>query len=340
MIPHNKPTLGPRELNAVKRVIESEWLAQASEVAAFENELCEFFGIEKGHAIVVSSGSAALFLALWALGCKGERVGVPVYSCCALRNAVEMVGAKSVYLDCSEGSPNADISTANSAAIDTLIAPSMFGIPIEVDKTRNYKLIEDLAQSFGATDRDNPIGLRGNLGICSFYASKLITSGGQGGAIISKDKSLIDLIRDYREFDNRRDDKIRFNFQMTDIQAAIGREQLEQFSEFSMKRDVIFDVYKNAGLDLIDIDCSNCKPVRYRAVLQTDKPLLLIQKLKEIGVNSIVPIEAEELLDNSDKYPNANWFANNTISLPIYPDLNNKIAHKIADCLRLLIKEK
>ena len=60
------------------------------------------------------------------------------------------------------------------------------------------------------------------------------------GAIISKDRNLIDVIRDYRNFDNRRDSKIRFNFQITDIQAAIGREQLQQFSEFKKRREYIF----------------------------------------------------------------------------------------------------
>ncbi len=338
IIPHNKPTLGPRELSAAKRVLESRWLSQNSEVTTFENELCGFFSIEKGHAVVVSSGSAALFLALWALGCKNDRVGIPVYSCSALRNAVEMIGANSVFLDCAEKSPNLDISSVISSNIDTLIAPSMFGIPIETDKNLSYKLIEDLAQSFGAIYEDQPIGLRGDIGICSFYATKLITTGGQGGAVISKDKNLIDLIKDYREFDNRRDNKARFNFQMTEIQAAIGLCQLNQFQEFKLKRNNIFDIYRDAGLDLIDVDDKNCKPIRYRAVLKTDKPLFLIEKLKEIGVTSIVPIEEEELLDNSDYYSNAKWLTHNTISLPIYPDLNQKIAHQIADCLLQLIK--
>ena len=70
----------------------------------------------------------------------------------------------------------------------------MFGIPIELPTIRNYQVIEDLAQSFGARVEGEPIGLRGDVGICSFYATKMFTSGGQGGAVISRDKKLIDNI--------------------------------------------------------------------------------------------------------------------------------------------------
>ena len=88
MIPHNLPTLGAEEQAAVIRVLQSNWVAQGPEVEAFENKLCRFLNIPDGHAVAVSSGSAALYLALWALDGKNKRIGLPVYSCAALRNAV------------------------------------------------------------------------------------------------------------------------------------------------------------------------------------------------------------------------------------------------------------
>jgi perosamine synthetase len=333
MIPHNKPTLGNREILAVQRVIESSWVAQGREVASFEEELCDFFGLPDEHVVVVSSGTAALFLALWTLDSKGARIGMPVYTCSALRNAVEMVGAKPVYFDCAKWSPNLDMTTAQLSEIDVLIAPSMFGLPVAVNNNKGYKIIEDIAQAFGAKEHGKLIGLRGELGICSFYATKLITTGGQGGAIISKDKSLIDRIRNYREFDNRRDNQIRFNFQMTDIQAAVGREQLQQISEFNESRDYIFKAYKDAGLSMLDSESDTYSPVRYRAVLKTDCPIQIIKELNKIGVKAIVPIERDELLSSSVNYKNANLLANKTVSLPIYPSLDYSVVNKISNCI-------
>jgi perosamine synthetase len=330
MISHNKPTLGQREVIAAKRVINSGWVAQGREVVAFEDEISDFFGLDSRSAVVVSSGTSALFLALWVLQSKGSRVGVPVYSCSALRNAVEMAGAIPIYIDCKEDSPNIDLNAEQVSMIDILISPSMYGIPIDVQSNRSYKVIEDLAQAFGAKENGERIGLRGEIGICSFYATKIITSGGQGGVVFSNDINLIDEIKDYREFDNRRDEKIRFNFQMTDVQAAIGREQLSQFSTFNQKRDEIFSIYKSAGLNLLD--CNNTKntPVRYRAVLRVKKPKIIINRLKTYGVRAIVPIELDELLDDSISYKNAEYISRHTVSLPIYPDLDNNIAKKIS----------
>ena len=87
MIPHNRLTLGVEESEAAKRAIESGWLAQGREVQAFENEFCAFLGLPDGHAVTVSSGTAALFLALWALDAAGCGVGCRVYGCSALTNA-------------------------------------------------------------------------------------------------------------------------------------------------------------------------------------------------------------------------------------------------------------
>lgn len=211
MTPHNIPTLGLEEQIAAARVLGSGWVAQGPEVEAFENELCEFFNLPSGHAIAVSSGSSALYLALWVLEGNNKRIGLPVYACSALRNAVGLVNGQAVYIDCAIDSPNVDISAACSSDIDILIAPSMFGIPVDLPATRNYKVIEDIAQSLGAMSSGQRIGLRGDVGICSFYATKMMTSGGQGGAVVSHDKTLIDKLKDYREFDCRDDAILRFN---------------------------------------------------------------------------------------------------------------------------------
>jgi perosamine synthetase len=332
VIAHNQPTLGYREIEAAKRVIKNGWLAQGQEVRSFEDELCDFFGLPKEHVVLVSSGSAALFLALWVLNLKDSNVGIPVYSCSSLRNATEMLGAKPIYFDCCDESPNLDMDTVQTSDMDALIATSMFGLPIDI-KNNGFKVIEDISQAFGAEENGIPIGLRGILGVCSFYATKLITSGGQGGAIISKDKNLIDAIRDYREFDNRRDNNIRFNFQMSDLNAAVGRVQLKQFEKFKNRRADIFNMYKDYGFNMMDSKSEKYVPIRYRAILNTNQPNKIINELNKAGISAIVPIEKDELLSDPILFKNASLLTSKTVSLPIYPNLEHSIVKKIGNCV-------
>ncbi|TLU81982.1 MAG: DegT/DnrJ/EryC1/StrS aminotransferase family protein [Chlorobium sp.] len=334
MIPHNLPTLGAEEQGAAIRVLQRNWVAQGPEVEAFENELCRFLNIPDGHAVAVSSGSAALYLALWALEGKKKRIGLPVYSCAALRNAVGLVDGIPVYLDCGEESPNINTDDAGKAGIDILIAPSMFGIPVCMPETMNVKVIEDIAQSLGAMVSGERIGLRGEVGICSFYATKLITTGGQGGAVISKNKVLIDKIKDYREFDCRDDSKLRFNFQMTDMQAAIGRVQLKRLPEFLEKREQLFEIYSSAGIELLEPSTPSHIPVRYRAVVRCSEPMVLIKRLSENGIRAIIPLERWELLDNPHDYSNAEMFSWTSISLPVYPELSPLDAKNIGTIIK------
>ena len=338
MIPHNLPTLGLEEQTAAARVLASGWVAQGSEVEAFENELCQFLDLPSGHAVAVSSGSAALFLALWALDGKDKQVGLPVYACAALRNAVGLAGGECVYLDCEEGSPNVDMVAAAKPGVDILIAPSMFGIPVDLPDTGDFRVIEDIAQSLGAIDAGKRIGLRGEIGICSFYATKLITTGGQGGAVISRDKALIDKVRDYREFDCRDDTKLRFNFQMTDMQAAVGRVQLGRVPAFLEQREKLFGIYREAGLDLLgSAPAESIQPVRYRAVMRCAEPMRLIEALRHNGIRAIVPVERRELLDVLEKYPVADRLTRASISLPIYPALTASDAQRIANIAKVFI---
>lgn len=330
MIPHNLPALGLEEQSAASRALASGWVAQGPEVEAFENELCRFFDLPDGHAVAVSSGSAALYLALWVLGGKGRLVGLPVYACAALRNAVGLVDGKCVYLDCAESGPNLDMDAAVKADVDILIAPSIFGIPVALPNTRNCLIIEDLAQSLGARIDGERIGLRGEVGICSFYATKLMTTGGQGGAVISRDSALIEMVRDYRQFDSRNDTKLRFNFQMTDLHAAVGRVQLAKLPKFLEQRERLFEIYSNAGLDMLESSTESMQPVRYRAVMRCADPMRLIDALRNNGVRAIVPVERWELLDEPAKYPVADRLASTSISLPIYPALKAGDAQRIA----------
>lgn len=326
MIPHNRPTLGVEEEQAAQRVIHSGWLAEGPEVEAFEDEFCQFIGLPKRHAVAVSNGTAALYLALWVLGAKQKKVMFPGYACSALRHAVAMAGGYEDLVDTPRNSPNINIEYLEKRSSDIIIIPHMFGIPVDLRNCKIVNIIEDCAQALGAKVDGKSVGLQGTVGIFSFYATKLITSGGQGGMFISKDKNLVDTVRDYREFDMRRDNKKRFNFQLTDLQAAIGREQLKKLSSFLSRRSEIFNRYKQSGLELLDVrpEEKYLLPVRYRAIVRTKNQKEMIDSLAVVGVKAIIPTEDWELLGDKDILPNGWRLSKETVSLPIYPSLTDK----------------
>jgi perosamine synthetase len=324
MIEHNKPTIGIKEEEAVIRVLKSRCLVRGNETEEFENEFCDFIGLPKGHAIAVSSGTAALYLALWILEGDKKTITFPGYVCSALRNATNMIGGNEEILDIKKESPNIKFEGIKKESI--AIIPHMYGIPVDVTKIQNMNIIEDCAQSLGAKINGISVGLYGNAGIFSFYATKLMTSGGHGGMYVSKDKKLVDRVKDYREFDYRHDQKKRFNFQMTEIQAAIGREQLKKLPKFLERREEIFQKYKKAGLELLDVgkNQNHLSPVRYRAVIKTEEPNKIIKSLESVGVKAIVPTEDWELLGKHELLPNAVELSRKTVSLPIYPTLTDE----------------
>jgi perosamine synthetase len=127
--------------------------------------------------------------------------------------------------------------------------------------------------------------------------------------VVSKDRAIIDAVRDYRQFDCRRDSKVRFNFQMTDLQAAIGRVQLRRLPEFLAGRQRIFEKYSRSGMQLLDaspLDVHHPAPVRYRAVLKTATPQRRPESL-----------------------PHALELSRTTVSLPIYPSLSDAAADRV-----------
>jgi len=334
MILHNRPTLGSEEAQVAQNIIQSNWLAQGEEVELFESEFCSFLELPEGHAVALSSGTAALYLGLWALQAKNKRIAIPAYSCSSLRHAVAMIDGTEVLIDTLPDCPNINLNALDNKNCDLAIVPHMFGIPIDLSNYKDLLIIEDCAQALGSHVNNIPSGLQGEIGVYSFYATKLMTSGGQGGMLVSKDKTLIDEIHDYRQFDCRRDNKKRFNFQMTDLQAGIGRVQLKKLPDFLSDRKNIFDEY-NAVLPMLSKKSkhTNVNPVHYRAIYNTDKPTEIIIELEKEKIKAIIPIEEWELLGKSNLFPNAYNLTQTTVSLPIYPSLEEKDVHSILNVI-------
>lgn len=333
MIAHNSPSLGEAETHAAARALHSGWVARGKETEAFEHEIAAFLEIPNENVVVTSSGTSALYLALWALDAARTTVAMPGYVCSALRHAVSMAGANARFVDNAADSPNVDCDELLCVKPDIAIIPYMYGIPIDISRVAaQVPVIEDCAQAFGARRNGRPVGLDGRVGIASFYATKLLTSGGQGGAVFSRDRTIVDRIRDYLDFDCRRDGNVRFNFQITDIQSAIGRAQLARYDGFITRRRDIFERYRACGLTLLDASDAALEPVRYRAVALSENPRRLIAHFEEREIRAIVPTEEWELPSGAD-LPNARALTTQTVSLPLYPAMTNDDVDRIISAL-------
>jgi perosamine synthetase len=337
-VPHNRPTLGPEEEAAAVAVLRSGWLAQGAQVRALEDEFCAHLGLPPGHAVALSSGSAALFVALQALAAGGQRVAIPAYACAALAHACHWSGATPVFLDNAAGTPNVDLGAVQGCAAPVAIVPQMYGLPQDLAPLAGLRVVEDAAQALGARVHGVPVGLQGEVGVFSFYATKLMTSGGQGGMLVARSRALADAARDFREFDQRLDRLPRMNLQMTDLQAAIGREQLRKLPDFIARRAELYAIYQRAGLPLLDVAGAGLEPVRYRAVLKTGAPQAVIAALQAHGVRAIVPHEAWELQGDAARVPEAAALCAQTVSLPLYPSLAPQDARRIAAVVAELLQ--
>lgn len=335
IIQHNRLTISKETKTYLNRVLNTEWIAQGEQVKSFENEICNFLNLPKGHAVAVSSCSMAMYVSLIALNAKNKSVGIPVYVSRVLRGAIGTLGAKEILYDIGRDDPNIDMDKVSINPPNILIIPHMYGIPVDLKDYKKSIVIENCAHAFGAKVRNQFVGLQKDVGVLSFQATKLITTGGMGGMVISKNKKIINKVRNYRDFDNSKKHSVNLNIKMTDLQASMGRLQLKNYQKFIIKRERIFSIYNNYGLNLLGKNLNNkVKPVRYRAVVKTNSPKKLINFLKKKKINTIVPIEKWELLSKDKKFKNALNLSKTTVSLPIYPKLSLKNATLIGKLLK------
>jgi perosamine synthetase len=341
-IPHNKPWLGVDESNAVSSTVNSGWIAQGEKTKELENNVCDYINISRNHAVAVTNGTSALFLCLQVLNLpKFSEVIIPSYVCSAVLNAIYLADLTPVLVDVNPINFNLEIDIVESKISKTtrvIIIPHMYGTPVNIEpflkfQTKGIFIIEDCATAIGAKIKDNYVGIMGDLAIFSFYASKFITTG-NGGMVVSKNKDLINKIRDYREFDGVNRYKKRFNFQLTDIQATIGIVQLNKINVFLERRKQFAQQYSflcnKKGWDYQRALNSDIQPNNYRFVLKLGKKevLCLKQYLQKENIDSIIPIEKFELLHNYLKLDNYEFLTSDllsetTLSIPIYPALQD-----------------
>lgn len=246
MIALHRPQIGPDEHAAVSRVLESGQLAAGAEVASFETEFAAFVGTP--HAVALGSGTAALWLGLWAAGVgPGDEVILPSFTFAATAGAVLQVGATPVFADIDPATYCVSAQTvlphigSRTAAV---IAVHLYGHPAPLDELaalcgrHGLLLVEDAAQAHGTRWAGAHVGSTGAFGAFSFYPTKNMTTG-EGGIITTSDSGLAERARRLRNHGQDapyHHERPGTNGRMTDLEAAIGRAQLPRLPAWVEQR--------------------------------------------------------------------------------------------------------
>jgi dTDP-4-amino-4,6-dideoxygalactose transaminase len=246
-----KPAVGEEELAEIRAVLESGQLTMGPKVAEFEQLLAGLAGTR--DAVAVSSGTAALHVAVLALGIgPGDEVLVPAYTFPATGNVVALAGAKPVLVDVDPVTMNMDAADAArrvTPRTKAILAVHLFGRPARLEELPDgLPVIEDAAGALGARRGDRPCGSLGSLACFSFHPRKIVTTG-EGGALTTDDASLAEASRSLRHHgwspSHEYGDMPRpaFNYRLSDVLCALGIPQLRRFDELYAAYDRVAHGY-------------------------------------------------------------------------------------------------
>lgn len=331
LIPHSRPTIDPDDIRAVTEVMGSGQLAQGEKVRRFEEDLAFLLGRRGG--VATNSGTSALHLGLLALGLgAGDEILLPSYTCVALLHAVRYVGAIPRVVDIEPEGYNLCAHESRrllTRRVKAIIIPHMFGMAADLDHLASLgvPLIEDCAQALGGTYRGRPVGSIGTITICSFYATKMITTG-EGGMLLSDSNVILQRARDLRDYDGRTTCETRFNYKMTDMQAALGLSQLNRLPAFLERRRDLASRYTGA-LRNLPITLPAVKPdtahAFYRYVIGVDDSARVGRRLNQRGIQCKAPVfRPVHAYLEQEGFPHTERAMRTALSIPLYPSLTEE----------------
>jgi perosamine synthetase len=340
-----RPDLSGNEARYVLDAIRETGISSVGRhVAEFEAGFCRTLAVP--HAVAVASGTAALHLALCALGVgPGDEVIVPDLTYVATANAVRYTGATVVLVDVDPVSWTIDpqqVEAAVTPRTKAIIAVHLYGNPSSLDalaalaRARRLFLVEDAAQALGATWRGRAVGSLGDVGCFSLYGNKVITTG-EGGMVVARSAAIDRRLRDLRgqAMSGRRryfHHAVGFNYRMTALQAAVGLAQLERLPAFLRRRRQIAGWYAEAlsGLEewVVPVPFGPAEPmtwlftVQLRAWRRAERDRCLAE-LQRVGVDArpvFVPMSQLPMYRQA-AFPHTRRIAAQGISLPTHTGL-------------------
>ena len=259
-----QPDVGEAEVAALAEVVATGMLTMGPKVGEFERALAAASGT--ADAVVVSSGTAALHLAMMALRIgPGDEVIVPAYTFPATANAVELCGGRAVLVDIDPDTFNLDLARVAAAVTDrtrAVLAVHLFGRPVEWEELQTavpqeVVLVEDAAGALGARYRGTPCGSLGAMGCLSFHPRKIVTTG-EGGAVTTDEPELADAVRRLRHHGivpGARFDipEPGLNYRLPDLLCAIGIPQLARLEQLLAARERVAGWYSERLEHLVQV---------------------------------------------------------------------------------------
>lgn len=370
-IPFGRPMIGAEERAAVLNVLESPQLVHGPMAKEFESSFAASLG-PNAFATTVSSCTAGLHLAYMHVGIKaGDEVIVPAQTHVATAHAVEVMGAKPVFVDCDPAEGNIDVNAIEAALTPRTRAISVVhytGLPVRMDavmaiaKKRDLFVVEDCALAVGSKMDGIACGLHGDVGAFSFYPVKHMTTA-EGGMVVSKHKDVVESIANIKAFGYDRTvaerkipgvydiARLGINYRMNEIAAAIGIEQLRKVPEFGRRRVANTAALRAALQDVTEIrlladgdarrvHSNYCLVAVLEPKLGAQRAAIITElKTRGVGVSVYYPVPLplakyyrEKYGARPEQYPNALRISDHSIALPVGP-------HLTPDDMRVLATE-
>jgi perosamine synthetase len=339
-----RPDTGERELAEVAEVLESGMLTMGPKVAEFEAEIARICDVP--HAVAVSSGTAALHLAVLAFGLEpGDEVVVPAYTFPATANVVALAGLKPVLVDVDPETMNIDPARIEvGPRTKAILAVHLFGRPLPLHELPDVPLLEDAAGALGATYRGRACGGLGVAGCLSFHPRKIVTTG-EGGAVTTADDSFADAVRQMRNHGWRSlvpaDMPVPgLNYRLSDILCAVGIPQARRIDELLAARTRVADGYRERLCDLpVLLPRADDGDVHgWQAyVLQVDDRDRILGELRAQGIEAQIGTYSLPLLGayrDHGEFPGARRVFERALALPFHTRLTDDDLDRVAEALR------
>jgi dTDP-4-amino-4,6-dideoxygalactose transaminase len=342
---------------AIAEVLQETNFILGKQVGLLEQEIAQYLGVR--HAVGVASGTDALVLSLAALGIgKGDDVITTPFTFIATAEAISRVGARPVFCDIDEKTYNIDPAQIEKKIISStkaIIPVHLYGLPCAMDEilsiSKKYKLriIEDCAQSFGAEYKGKRAGSLGDCGCLSFFPGKNLGSYGDGGMVVTNEAELAEKIKILRNHGSK--DKYfyvshGFNSRLDTLQAAIVRVKLKYIDKWVTQRIACAKLYNELLKDIPNLSLPQTPAFAKHAfnyyTIRVKKGRSIIQgRLKESGIASAIYYPLclhlqqvyQELGYKKSDFPVAEEAQEEVLSLPIYPELAQEQAERIAQIL-------